>query len=97
MAAYDDFTLHRRTSAFGRFRAPTPRRIALPIASIEPLPPICLPYRDSRGAVLACAKVDDKSPTSVTIRLLNPLFAIDTAKPWRLMYFDRGGDTAKST
>jgi len=48
-------------------------------------------------AVLTCAKFDDESPTSVTIRLLNPLFPIYTAKPWRLMYFDRGGDTAKST
>jgi hypothetical protein len=25
--------------------------------------------------------------------LLNTLFAIDTTKPWRSMYFDRSGDT----
>jgi hypothetical protein len=34
---------------------------------------------DFRGAVLARAKFADKSPKRVTIRLLNPMFVIDTA------------------
>jgi hypothetical protein len=44
----------------GRFRAPTPRRIALPIASIEPCHNRSA-RPDSRGADLACAKFDVES------------------------------------
>jgi hypothetical protein len=43
------------------------------------------------------AKLAVKSPKRVTIRLSNPVFAIDTVKAERLTHLSRGSDTAKSS
>jgi hypothetical protein len=61
--------------------------MALPVASIEPLPPSSRQDWISVAQSLACAKFADKSFKSATIRLVNPLFTIGTTKSQRLMYF----------